>query len=66
MLSQQEIENRLAEIEAEIPRLRLDMNTFYREFEGLTDRLCEDVRDDQQEYVLDRLREMVDRAGING
>ncbi len=66
MLSQQEIENRLAEIEAEIPRLRLDMNTFYREFEDLTDRLCEDVRDDQQEYVLDRLREMVDRAGING
>jgi len=66
MLSQQEIENRLAEIEAEIPRLRLDMNTFYREFEDLTDRLCEDVRDDQQEYVLGRLREMVDRAGING
>lgn len=66
MLSQQEIENRLAEIEAEIPRLRLDMNTFYREFEDRTDRLCEDVSDDQQEYVLDRLREMVDRAGING
>jgi len=66
MLSDEEIERRLAEIEAEIPRLRLNMNTFPREFEDRADRLCGDVREDQQGYVLDRLREMVERAGING
>ncbi len=66
MLSDEEIEKRLAEIEAEIPRLRRDLNTFPREFENRTDRLCGEVRDDQQDYVLDRLQAMVERAGING
>ena len=58
MLSDEEIEKRLAEIEAEISRLRRDLNR--------TDRLCGEVRDDQQDYVLDRLQAMVERAGING
>ncbi len=66
MLSDEEIERRLAEIEAEIPRLGLNMNTFPREFEDLADRLCGEVREDQQDYVLDRLQAMVERAGING
>jgi len=66
MLTEQEIERRLAEIEAEIPQLRCNMNTFFREFEDRTDRLCGEVTDDQQAYVLDRLGQMVERAGING
>lgn len=66
MLSDQEIEKRLAEIEAEIPRLCRNLNTFPREFEDLADRLCGEVRADQQDYVLDRLQAMVERAGING
>ncbi len=66
MLTEPEIERRLAEIEAEIPRLRRNMNTFFREFEDRADRLCGEVRDDQQDYVLDRLAAMVERAGING
>jgi len=66
MLTDNEIDDRLAQIEAEIPRLRRSMNTFFREFEDRADRLCGEVRDDQQDYVLDRLGAMVERAGING
>ncbi|HBN54995.1 MAG TPA: hypothetical protein DD456_13500 [Stenotrophomonas sp.] len=66
MLTDNEIDDRLAQIEAEIPRLRRNMNTFPREFEDRADRLCGEVSDDQQDYVLDRLRAMVQRAGING
>ncbi len=66
MLTDNEIEDRLAQIEAEIPRLRRNMNMFFREFEDRTDRLCGEVSDDQQDYVLDRLQEMVTRAGVNG
>ena len=43
MLHKSEIDARLRAIEAEIPRLRKNMNTFYRAFEDRADRLCCEV-----------------------
>ena len=65
MLHKSEIDARLRAIEAEIPRLRQNMNTFYRAFEDRADRLCCEVEAECQQYVLDELNAMVERAGIN-
>lgn len=65
MLRKSEIDARLRAIEAEMPRLRRDMNTFYRAFEDRVDQLCCEVDPSDQDYVLDELNALVDRAGIN-
>lgn len=65
MLHKSEIDAMLRAIEAEIPHLRKNMNTFYRAFEDRADRLCCEVEPDCQPYVLDELNAMVERAGIN-
>jgi hypothetical protein len=65
MLSKFDIAARLAAIEREIPTLRLDMDTFAREFEDRAERLCADVEPSDQTYVLDRLGAMLKRAGVN-
>lgn len=53
MLHKSEIDARLRAIEAEIPRLRQNMNTLYRAFEDRADRLCCEVEPECQQYVLD-------------
>ena len=65
MLHKSEIDARLRAIEAEIARLRKNMNTFYRAFEDRAHRLCCEVEAKSQQYVLDELNAMVERAGIN-
>ncbi len=65
MMSDAEMAARLVEIERELPRLAKNRNTFPREFEDRTDRLCGELTDEQQLVALDRLKEMVDRHGIN-
>jgi len=65
MLYKYEIDARLRTIEAEIPQLRRDMNTFFRVFEDHAHRLCCEVEPSDQDYVLDELNAMVERAGIN-
>ncbi|KAF1698002.1 hypothetical protein CSC62_07605 [Pseudoxanthomonas jiangsuensis] len=65
-LTRAEIELRLEQIRAELPALQRNMDTFFRAFEDRTDRLCGDAAPEDQAYVLDRLQEMVERAGVNG
>lgn len=65
MLHKSEIDARLKAIEAEIPHLRKNMNTFYRAFEDRADRLCCEVDPACQDDVLDELNAMIERAGIN-
>lgn len=65
MLHKSEIDARLKAIEAEIPRLRKNMNTFYRAFEDRADRLCCEVDPACQDYVLAELNAMIERAVIN-
>jgi len=65
MMSDAEMAAHLAEIERELPRLAKNRNTFAREFEDRTDRLCGELTDVQQVVALNRLKEMVDRYGIN-
>ena len=65
MLHKSEIDARLRAIEAEIPRLRRNMNMFFRAFEDRADRLCCEVDPACQDYVLDELNAMIKRAGIN-
>lgn len=64
-LTREEIDARLGRIEAEIPMLARDMDHFYREFEDRTARLCADAAPEDETYILDRLQQMVERAGIN-
>lgn len=56
MLHKSEIDARLKAIEAEIPSLRRDMDTFYRAFEDRADQLCCEVDHAYQDYVLDGRR----------
>ncbi|MBD9368868.1 hypothetical protein [Xanthomonas sp. XNM01] len=64
-LTRDEIDARIRQIEGEIPALTRDMDRFYREFEDRTDRLCADAAPEDEAYILDRLQQMVGRAGIN-
>lgn len=60
-----EIDARLRAIEAEMPQLRRDMNTFHRAFEDRADQLCCEVDPSDQDYVLDELNALVERGRIN-
>lgn len=65
MLTRADLDVRLAVLEAEIPLLRQDMDAFYGVFEQRTARLCEVAAPEDQDYVLDRLLDMIQRAGLD-
>jgi hypothetical protein len=66
MLTRQEIDATLKALELEMPLLLRDRNTFFEAFEDRTELLLADVAPEDETYALDRLKEMVDRAGVNG
>ena len=56
------IEQRLAEIEAELPLLRQDMETFFDAVQDRADVLCREVEPAEREWVRSRVQAMVERA----
>ncbi|MDH5834821.1 hypothetical protein [Luteimonas kalidii] len=59
------IERRLADIEAELPLLRRDMNTFFSELQDRADALCREVEPSERDEVRGRVQDMVERAGLD-
>lgn len=56
------IEQRLAQIEAELPLLRQDMETFFDAVQDRADALCREVEPAEREWVRSRVQAMVERA----
>jgi hypothetical protein len=62
--SRAEIDRLLRRLEADIPTLTTDMNSFFREFEDRSEKILGFVDNEHQEYVLDCPLAMLRRAGV--
>lgn len=64
-LTRQGIDERLAAIEAKVPMLLQDRNTFPRDFEDEVERLLGHVSAPDHAYALAQLEILVERSGYN-
>lgn len=64
-LSRPEIEQALATIEAKVPCLLKDRDTFPRNFEDEVELLLARVSDRDSSFVLDELEAIVERSGYD-
>lgn len=65
MYSRTCINDLLAELAADMPRMMLDMNTFFRDFEDRSEQILSATAPEDQTYTMEVLKAFVDRAGIN-
>lgn len=66
MYSRTCINELLAELAADMPRMMLDMNTFFREYEDRSEQILAATAPEDQVYTMEVLKAFVDRAGVNG
>jgi hypothetical protein len=64
-LTRRGIDERLAAIEAKVPMLLQDRNTFPRAFEDEVERLLGEVSTQDHAYALEQLDTLVERSGYN-
>ena len=64
-LTKPQIEERLARIESQVPKLLEDLNGFPRAFEDEVDILLGELSTEDQGYALERLAAIVARSGFN-
>lgn len=65
MYSRTCINDLLAELAADMPRMMRDMNTFFREYEDRSEQILAATAPEDQAYAMEVLQAFVDRAGIN-
>ncbi|RYE73068.1 MAG: hypothetical protein EOO81_01640 [Oxalobacteraceae bacterium] len=65
MYSRTGINDMLAELSADMPRMLRDRNTFFREFEDRSELILGAAAPEDQAYVLEVLQAFVDRSGVN-
>ena len=65
MYSRTCINDLLAELAADIPRMMRNMNTFFREYEDRSEQILAATAPEDQAYTMEVLKAFVDRAGIN-
>jgi hypothetical protein len=65
MYSRTCINDLLAELAADMPRMMGDMNTFFREYEDRSEQILAASAPEDQAYVVEVLQAFVDRSGVN-
>ena len=65
MYSRTGINDMLAELAAEMPRLLRNRNTFFREFEDRSEQILAATAPEDEAYVREVLEAFVARSGIN-
>ena len=65
MYSRTGINDMLAELAADIPRMLGDKNAFFRDFEDRAEQVLAATAPEDQAYVLEVLEAFVNRCGIN-
>ena len=65
LLTKLQIEERLEQIEAMVPKLLEDLNAFPRSFEDEVDMLLGQMSVEDHAYALERLAAIVARSGVN-
>ena len=66
LLTKLQIDERLARIESQVPKLLEDLNAFPRAFEDEVDILLGQMSVEDQVYALERLADIVSRSGFEG
>ena len=66
LLTKLQIDERLARIESQVPKLLEDPNAFPRAFEDEVDILLGQMSVEDQVYALERLADIVSRSGFEG
>ena len=65
MYSRTAINDMLADLVTEMPRLLRDRDTFFREFEDRSEQILSATAPEDQAYVLEVLQAFVDRSEVN-
>jgi hypothetical protein len=56
----------LAQLEAEVPKLKEDMDAFFEAFEARSWQIARRARPEDEAYVWSELEAIVARSGVNG